>query len=62
MSGPYRKAWSMVGRSLVLDSTGNQAVNPGKEIGPEWTPEYAAWWERICPVIVRALNDDWNRP
>lgn len=62
MSGPYRLVWSMVGRSLILDSRDHEAINPGVEIGAGWTPEVAAWWERVAPVIVKALNEDWNRP
>jgi hypothetical protein len=61
MNGPYRAAWSMIGQTLVLDSRGNEAVRPPHEINHS-TQDQLLEWERLVPIIVEALNKDFNKP
>jgi hypothetical protein len=53
--GPFRKVWSMVGRSLVVDAEGRQIARPCADIGSSSWHEEKADWERLAPLLADAV-------
>lgn len=52
---PFAKAWSLVGRSLVVDATGRQVVRPVSDLSSaDWASEKADW-ERLAPLFAEAV-------
>jgi hypothetical protein len=51
--GPFRKVWSLVGRSLVVDRNDRQVVRPSDLGSPAWLAEKDDW-ERLAPIMAGA--------
>lgn len=50
--GPFRKIWSMVGRSLVVDQSGREVVRPSTDLGSiDWYAKKDDW-ERLAPILA----------